>query len=220
MSTILITGANRGIGLEYCRQYKNNGDTVIAVCRSPSSELQQLGVEIIDGIDVADASSVEKLADQLQGKQIDIAINNAGIMLNDTLEDLDLDGIQQQFAVNTLGPLLVTKALLPVMASPSKLILITSRMGSIADNTSGGYYGYRMSKAALNIAGKSLACELKDKGIAIGILHPGFVKTDLTNHEGNITPAESVAGLIKRTEELTLNNSGTFWHSDGQILPW
>ncbi len=220
MSTIFITGANRGIGLEYCRQYKNSGNTVIAVCRSPSSELLELGVDIIEGIDVSDASSVEKLAEQLQGKQIDIAINNAGVMLNETLDDLDLDGIQQQFAVNTLGPLLVTKALLPVMASPSKLILITSRMGSIADNTSGGYYGYRMSKAALNIAGKSLACELKDKGIAVGILHPGFVKTDMTNHSGNITPSEAVEGLIKRTEELTLDNSGTFWHSDGQVLPW
>ena len=220
MSTIFITGANRGIGLEYCRQYKSSGNTVIAVCRSPSSELLELGVDIIEGIDVSDASSVEKLAEQLQGKQIDIAINNAGVMLNETLDDLDLDGIQQQFAVNTLGPLLVTKALLPVMASPSKLILITSRMGSIADNTSGGYYGYRMSKAALNIAGKSLACELKDKGIAVGILHPGFVKTDMTNHSGNITPSEAVEGLIKRTEELTLDNSGTFWHSDGQVLPW
>ena len=220
MTTVLVTGANRGIGLEFCKQYKDKGCEVFAVCRKPSEELKALGVEIISGVDVSDMFSVDELANQLKGKTIDIAINNAGIMLNETIENLDMDGIRKQIEVNTLGPLMVTKHILPYLANPSKLILITSRMGSIADNTSGGYYGYRMSKAALNMAGVSLSHELKDKGIAVGILHPGFVKTDLTNHEGNITPTESVNGLMERIDELTLENSGTFWHADGQVLPW
>ncbi|MEQ8289867.1 MAG: SDR family oxidoreductase [Gammaproteobacteria bacterium] len=220
MNTILITGANRGIGLEYCRQYKDKGDSVIAVCRTLSPELEKLGVEIIADIDVSNEMSVYDLGEQLEGKRIDIAINNAGIMQNETIDKLDINSIRKQFEVNTLGPLMVTRAILPHMANPSKLILMTSRMGSIADNTSGGKYGYRMSKAALNIAGVSLSHDLKDKGIAVAILHPGYVKTDMTNDSGNITAEESVNDLIARIDELTLDNSGTFWHSDGQVLPW
>ncbi|MEQ8427591.1 MAG: SDR family oxidoreductase [Gammaproteobacteria bacterium] len=220
MNTILITGANRGIGLEYCRQYKDKGDSVIAVCRTLSPELEKLGVEIIADIDVSNEMSVYDLGEQLEGKRIDIAINNAGIMQNETIDKLDINSIRKQFEVNTLGPLMVTRAILPHMANPSKLILMTSRMGSIADNTSGGKYGYRMSKAALNSAGVSLSHDLKDKGIAVAILHPGYVKTDMTNDSGNITAEESVNDLIARIDELTLENSGTFWHSDGQVLPW
>ncbi len=220
MNTILITGANRGIGLEYCRQYKDKGDSVIAVCRTLSPELEKLGVEIIADIDVSNEMSVYDLGEQLEGKRIDIAINNAGIMQNETIDKLDINSIRKQFEVNTLGPLMVTRAILPHMANPSKLILMTSRMGSIADNTSGGKYGYRMSKAALNSAGVSLSHDLKDKGIAVAILHPGYVKTDMTNDSGNITAEESVNDLIARIDELTLDNSGTFWHSDGQVLPW
>lgn len=220
MNTILITGANRGIGLEYCRQYKDKGDSVIAVCRTLSPELEKLGIEIIADIDVSNEMSVYDLGEQLEGKRIDIAINNAGIMQNETIDKLDINSIRKQFEVNTLGPLMVTRAILPHMANPSKLILMTSRMGSIADNTSGGKYGYRMSKAALNSAGVSLSHDLKDKGIAVAILHPGYVKTDMTNDSGNITAEESVNDLIARIDELTLENSGTFWHSDGQVLPW
>lgn len=220
MNTILITGANRGIGLEYCRQYKDKGDSVIAVCRTPSPELEGLSVEIISDIDVSNEMSVYDLGEQLEGKRINIAINNAGIMQNETIDKLDINSIRKQFEVNTIGPLLVTKALLPHMANPSKLILMTSRMGSIADNTSGGKYGYRMSKAALNMAGVSLSYDLKDKGIAVAILHPGYVKTDMTNNSGNITAEESVNGLIEQINNLTIDNSGTFWHSDGQVLPW
>lgn len=220
MSTVLITGANRGIGLEYCRQYKDRGDSVIAVCRSPSPELEKLDIEIIADIDVSNEMSVHDLGEQLGGKRIDIAINNAGIMQNETIDDLDMSSILKQFEVNSLGPLIVTRALLPHMGNPSKLALMTSRMGSITDNTSGGRYGYRMSKAALNIAGVSLSHDLKDKGIAVAILHPGYVKTDMTNNSGNISAEESVNGLIARIDGLTLENSGTFWHSDGQVLPW
>ncbi len=220
MSTVLITGANRGIGLEFCRQYKDMGCNVIAVCRSPSQELNDLDVDVIPDLDVSDMFAVDEMANQLKGKSIDIAINNAGIMLSETIDNLDLDSIRKQLEVNALAPLQVTKALLPVMAKPSKLILITSRMGSIADNTSGGKYGYRMSKAALNMAGVSLSHDLKDKGIAVAILHPGYVKTDMTNNSGNISTTESVNGLIQRIDALTAENSGTFWHSDGQVLPW
>ena len=220
MNTVLVTGANRGIGLEYCRQFKERGDSVIAVCRSPSPELEKLDIEFIADVDVSNEMSVHDLSEQLEGKRIDIAVNNAGIMQNETIDNLDMNSIREQFEVNALGPLIVTRALLPHMANPSKLALMTSRMGSIADNTSGGKYGYRMSKAALNIAGVSLAHDLKDKGIAVAILHPGYVKTDMTNNTGNITTEESVKGLIQRIDGLTLENSGTFWHSDGQVLPW
>ena len=220
MNTVLITGANRGIGLEFCHQYKDKGCHVIAVCRTPSAELNALDVEVISDIEVSDESAVQKLGERLKGKCIDIAINNAGTMLEDSINNLDMESIRKQIEVNAMGPLIITKALLPLLANPSKLILITSRMGSLEDNTSGGYYGYRMSKAALNMAGVSLSHDLKDKGIAVGILHPGFVKTDLTNHQGNMTTTESVSGLIQRIDNLTLENSGTFWHADGQTLPW
>src|SRR5690606_27563059 len=139
---------------------------------------------------------------------------------SESLDDLDFDRIRKQFEVNALGPLRVTKALLPHLKKGSKVALITSRMGSIADNGSGGMYGYRMSKAALNMAGKSLAVDLKDRGIAVIILHPGFVRTDMTGGNGMIDPDESARGLIARIEELTLDRSGTFRHMNGDELPW
>ncbi len=220
MSTVFITGANKGIGLEFCRQYKSKGYDVIATCRTLSPELKSLDVKIITDIDVADESSMQTIVNELNNSRIDIAINNAGIMLEDKLEAFDLEGIRKQFEINALAPLLITHTILPRLANPSKLILITSRMGSIQDNTSGSYYGYRMSKTALNMAGTSLSHDLKDKGVAVGILHPGFVKTDLTGNTGHITAEESVAMMIDRINELNIENSGTFWHADGQVLPW
>jgi NAD(P)-dependent dehydrogenase (short-subunit alcohol dehydrogenase family) len=198
--TVVVTGANRGIGLELCRQYAQAGAKVFAVCRSDTAELDALNVNIIDGIDVTDAGAVERLRNRLQNESIDILINNAGVFLSETLEDMDFDAIEIQLQVNAMGPLRVTQALIDQLGKNSKVALITSRMGSIADNTSGGYYGYRMSKAALNAAGVSLAHDLKPEGIAVGIFHPGFVQT--------------------RIKELNIKNSGTFWHSDGNILPW
>ncbi|HEY9707612.1 MAG TPA: SDR family oxidoreductase [Oculatellaceae cyanobacterium] len=221
MVTYLITGANRGIGYEYCRQLKERGDTVIAVCRSASEELNQLGVRVEEGIDITSDVSVANLCDRLGDSAIDVLINNAGIIKRVTLEDLDFESIREQFEVNALGPLRVTHALLPLLKAGSKIVLMTSRMGSIADNTSGSSYGYRMSKVALSMAGKSLAHDLKPRGIAVAILHPGLVQTRMTNFTtSGITPEESVKGLLARIDELTLENTGTFWHANGEVLPW
>ncbi|PSN08485.1 short-chain dehydrogenase [filamentous cyanobacterium CCT1] len=221
MATYLITGANRGIGYEYCRQLQQRGDRAIAVCRQPSDELKALGIQIESGVDITDEASVADLAQRLQGTALDVLINNAGILHRVTLDDLDIDSIRQQFEVNAIGPLRVTKALLPNLSSGSKVALMTSRMGSIADNTSGGSYGYRMSKVALSMAGKSLAHDLKPRGIAVAILHPGLVETRMTGFtKSGITPAEAVKGLLARIDDLTQETSGTFWHSNGEVLPW
>jgi len=219
MVNYLVTGANRGIGLEYCKQLKAKGETVIAVCREPSEELKSLGVQIESGIDVTSDDSVTELAKRLQGTTIDVLINNAGIIEANSLDDLDFESLERQFRVNAVAPLRVTKALLPMIPQGGKVILMTSRMGSIEDNTSGGFYGYRMSKTALSMAGKSLAEDLKPRQIAVGILHPGMVQTRMTGFSG-ITTTESVEGLLKRIEELNLENSGTFWHAKGEVLPW
>ncbi|MBD3886531.1 SDR family oxidoreductase [Phormidium tenue FACHB-886] len=221
MATYLVTGANRGIGYEYCRQLQTRGDRAIAVCRTASEELQQLGVQIEEGIDITSDASVADLQTRLGDMAIDVLINNAGIIKRVTLENLDFDSIRQQFEVNALGALRATHALLPNLKTGSKIVLMTSRMGSIADNTSGSSYGYRMSKVALSMAGKSLAHDLKGRGIAVAILHPGLVQTRMTNFTtGGITPEESVKGLLARIDELTLETTGTFWHANGEVLPW
>lgn len=219
--TYLVTGTNRGIGLEYCRQLKDRGNNVIAVCRSPSTELEALGVRVETGVDLTSDEAVEDLVTRLDGEKIDILINNAGIVERISLDNLDFDSIRQQFEVNAIAPLRFTAALLPNLDRGSKIILMTSRMGSIDDNTSGGSYGYRMSKVALSMAGKSLAVDLKPKGIAVAILHPGLVQTRMTNfNQAGITTETSVKGLLARIEELDLNNTGTFWHAKGEVLPW
>ncbi|MGF1673783.1 MAG: SDR family oxidoreductase [Rivularia sp. (in: cyanobacteria)] len=221
MSTYLVTGANRGIGLEYCRQLKQREDNVIAVCRSVSDELKALGVQIETDIDITTESSVAQLVKRLDGKQIDVLINNAGIIEQVSLGNLDFDSIRRQFEVNAIGPLRLTQALLNNLKSGAKVVMMTSRMGSIDDNTSGGSYGYRMSKVALSMAGKSLSHDLKSKGIAVAILHPGLVKTRMTGFtDSGITTTESVKGLLTRIDQLNLQNTGTFWHSNGEILPW
>jgi len=221
MAAYLVTGANRGIGYEYCRQLQARGETVIAVCRTISEELKQLGVQVEAEIDITSDASVADLRNHLGGTAIDVLINNAGILQRVTLENLDFDSIRQQFEVNALGALRVTHALLPNLKAGSKIVLMTSRMGSIADNTSGSSYGYRMSKVALSMAGKSLAHDLKPRGVAVAILHPGLVQTRMTNFtSGGITPEESVQGLLARIDELTLENTGSFWHANGEVLPW
>lgn len=221
MATYVITGANRGIGYEYCRQLQAREETVIAVCRSASEELLQLGIQVEEGIDITSDASVAELANRLTTVSIDGLINNAGIINRVTLENLDFDSIREQFEVNALGALRVTHALLPHLKAGSKIVLMTSRMGSIDDNTSGGSYGYRMSKVALSMAGKSLAHDLKPRGIAVAILHPGLVRTRMTNFTtSGITPEESVRGLLTRIDHLTLENTGTFWHANGEVLPW
>lgn len=221
MATYLVTGANRGIGYEYCRQLQAQGDIVVAVCRAVNDELQALGVQVEDGIDITSDDSVADLHTRLRETKIDVLINNAGILQRVTLEHLDFDSIREQFEVNALGALRITHALLPNFKVGSKVVLMTSRMGSIADNTSGSSYGYRMSKVALSMAGKSLAYDLKPRGIAVAILHPGLVQTRMTNFTpSGITPEASVQGLLAQIDKLTLENTGSFWHSNGEVLPW
>lgn len=223
MSTVLITGANRGIGLALCRLYAERGDDVIAVCRKPSGELEAVGVHVEKGVDVTDPQSVNDLAGRLEGMPIDVLINNAGILQRQTLGEIDakaVDSMLLQYRTNAIGPLLVTQALLSNLDKGSKVGIVSSRVGSVEDNGSGGMYGYRMSKAAANMAGKSLSVDLKDQGIAVALLHPGFVKTDMVDHAGNVEPAEAAAGLIQRMDELSMDNTGQFWHANGERLPW
>lgn len=221
MATYLVTGANRGIGLEFCRQLQRRGDDVIAVCRSASDELKNLNVQIETDVDITSETSISELLKRLEKRPIDVLINNAGIVERVTLKNLDIESIRKQFEVNAIGPLRFTHALLPNLKNGSKVIIMTSRMGSIEDNTSGGSYGYRMSKVALSMAGKSLSHDLKPRQIAVAILHPGLVKTRMTNFtESGITPEVSVQGLLDRIDQLNLENTGTFWHSNGEVLPW
>ena len=221
MKTFLITGANRGIGLEYCRQLQERGERVIAVCRTSAPELETLGVRIEAGVDMTNDAAMASLVERLDGLPLDGLILNAGILESTGLEDLKAESLRRQFEVNALGPLRLTHALLPQLRNGSKLILMTSRMGSIDDNSSGGSYGYRMSKVALNMAGKSLAIDLQSRGIAVAILHPGLVRTRMVNfNPQGISPAEAVLGLLARIDALTLENSGSFWHANGEVLPW
>lgn len=218
--TIVVTGANRGIGLAFVQHYRKRGDRVIGVCRRSSSELQQSGAEVYEGVDVADAEAVAGLAKRLEGVAIDVLINNAGILRDERLGSINYQTVMEQFEVNALSPLRVTEALLGNLTKGAKVALITSRMGSVADNTSGGRYGYRMSKAALNIAGMSLARDLAPRGVAVALLHPGYVQTEMVGFGGDISPEVAAQRLIERIDQLTLENSGTFWHSNGEVLPW
>ncbi|MCX5948719.1 MAG: SDR family oxidoreductase [Cyanobacteria bacterium] len=221
MATYLITGANRGIGYEYCRQLQERGETVIAACRTPSELLEALGVRIEAGVDITSDETVNNLVQRLGGLAIDVLINNAGILETTNLVNLDIESVRRQFEVNAIGPLRLTRALLPNLHPGSKVILMTSRMGSIDDNSSGGSYGYRMSKVALCMAGKSLTIDLQPRGIAVALLHPGLVSTRMTrfNSQG-ISAAEAVQGLIERIDAITLATTGSFWHANGQLLPW
>lgn len=219
MATILITGCSRGIGLEMARQFKERGDDMIGVCRKPGPQLDALGIRIVDGIDVADGDSVAALGEQLGDERIDILVNNAGILRSDNLGSLDFDTMLEQFRVNTLGPLRVTRELLDNLAEGSKVAIVSSRVGSIEDNGSGGNYGYRASKTAVNMVGVNLHHDLKGSGIPVMILHPGLVATDMTGGTG-ISPSQAAAGLIDRIDELSPETSGTFWHAEGYQLPW
>lgn len=221
--TVLITGANRGIGLALAHLYHDRGWQVIGVCRSSGNEvaeLKEFATRVIEGVDVVAAADVARLRQELADTRVDVLINNAGLLRDDTLGELNVDDLRAQMEVNAFAPLLVTEALLANLTSGSKVINITSRMGSIADNGSGGFYGYRASKAALNALGRSLAMDLKPRGIAVAQLHPGMVQTRMINFTGQISPEQAAAGLLDRIDELTLERSGSFWHSNGEELPW
>ena len=221
MSTYLITGSNRGIGLELCNQIHNRGDEVIATCRRASPELINLGVRIEENIDISSEEAITNLAKKLSGINLDCIINNAGIYEFNSLEDFQKKSILRQFEINALSPIFMTQSLKHLLKRSSKVAFITSRMGSIGDNSSGSSYGYRMSKVALSMGAKSLSIDLLKEEIYVAILHPGLVSTRMTGFTRNgINTEESANGILKRIDSLNKNNSGTFWHTNGQVLPW
>jgi NAD(P)-dependent dehydrogenase (short-subunit alcohol dehydrogenase family) len=220
MPTALVTGANRGIGLELCRQLMGRGHQVIAVCRTSTDDLSALGCRVESGVDVRSDPDLTSLVERLGDTPIDLLVNNAGILTRETLEDLDFDRIREQLEVNSLGPLRTTAALAPQLVDGAKVAIVTSRMGSISDNSSGGMYGYRMSKAAVNIAGVSLANDLRARNIAVILLHPGYVSTEMTKYGGNVEPTEAAKGLLERIDALTMETTGTLWHANGERLDW
>jgi NAD(P)-dependent dehydrogenase (short-subunit alcohol dehydrogenase family) len=178
-----------------------------------------MGIAVVQGIDVCDAASIESLRQTLGDTSIDLLLHNSGILTNESLQDMDFERIEEQFRVNTLGPLRVIHALLGNLNAGSKIGILSSRMGSLADNGSGGRYGYRISKAGLNALGISLARDLADSDIAVALLHPGLVATDMTGRSG--IPVEDAArGLIEQMEKLNMQNTGSFWHAEGYELPW
>lgn len=216
----LITGANRGIGLELTRLLRSRGDHVIAAVRNATPELESLGAEVVTGVDLRRDDALNQLRAALADRPLKLLIANAGILRSNSLEALNPDDIREQFEVNALAPLRLVHAVLPQLVPGAVVALITSRMGSMADNTSGGSYGYRMSKAALNAAGKSLAVDLAKRSIAVGLLHPGWVKTDMTGHSGNTTPDQAAAQLLERIDHLDLETTGSFLHANGDLLPF
>lgn len=221
MTRSIVVGANRGIGLEITRKLVERGDEVIATSRKPSSELSEIDCkDVVIGVDVTSGKSLEALTRAAGAQAVEEIWLVAGIMLRNTLDDLDAKGMVDQFRVNAMGPLLTVSSLRRNLSRGTKIGILTSRMGSIADNDSGGAYGYRMSKSAVNAAGKSLALDLKDEGVAVALFHPGWVKTDMTGGTGHVTAAESAAGLIEQMAVLSMATSGSFVHANGEKLPW
>lgn len=224
--TVLVTGANRGLGLEFARQYAATGWTVIATAREPmgADDLRAIGQGIrIEELDVADPASVASLAARLKDEPIDLLINNAGVGAGGrSLADVKPDDYERVIQVNAVGPMRVTQALLPnLKAGKGKSIVsISSGLGSIANNTGGGYYGYRESKAALNMFMRTLAAELKDDGFICIAMSPGWVKTDMGGPDAKLTPEQSISGMKKVIDGLKADDSGKFWNHEGQIVPW
>ncbi|TVQ47185.1 MAG: SDR family oxidoreductase [Gammaproteobacteria bacterium] len=223
MSRILVTGANRGIGLALCEALAARGDEIIGVCRRTSEALAACATRVIEGIDVAVPEDLARLAEALEDASLDVVIANAGRLSSQRLGAIDASAIEEmltQYRINAIGPVLTAQALRPKLRRPARIAIITSRMGSIADNDSGGSYGYRMSKAAVNMAGVSLARDLAGDEISVGLIHPGFVRTEMTGGQGLIEASEAAAGIIARIDELTAKRSGSFRHSNGESLPW
>jgi NAD(P)-dependent dehydrogenase (short-subunit alcohol dehydrogenase family) len=220
MATALVTGANRGIGLALARRLAARGDRVIGVCRHASAELRAVAAQVEEGVEVTSEEALANLAARLGDVALDLLVVNAGILRADGFDSVNLAEVRAQLEVNAVAPLATVLALRKSLRRGTKIAAITSRMGSIGDNGSGGYYGYRMSKAALNAMAVSLAKDLAPAGIAVAILHPGFVRTEMTGQQGGVEPDESARQLIERIDALTLESSGTFWHANGQTLPW
>ena len=210
MQRVAVTGANRGIGLEIVARLRKRGDDVVAICRQASTELEDCGAQVISGVDVSDAAAVAALAGRLGAAPLDMLVNNAGALSAEDFESADwADSIRRQFEVNALGPLRVTRALLPLLAPGAKIGIVSSRVGSLTDNSSGGYYGYRMSKAAVNMAGVNLAHELKVRQIAVFLLHPGYVRTEMTSGGGGKDAPTAARELVALMDRLTLAETGS-----------
>ena len=218
----VITGANRGIGLALARQLTERGEEVIATARNPADakELVALGGRVVP-LDVQDDDSVAAFAAALGNESIDVLINNAGMAIRDGLGNLDFDGMKAVFDTNTVGPLRVLQAVLPQVKSNggAKVVNITSRMGSIEENDSGGMYAYRMSKAALNMAVSVSSVDLKDAGVTVVGIHPGWVKTDMGGDSAQLEVDDSAACILKTVDGLDLQNTGSFMDRDGSAIP-
>ena len=227
MATVLITGASRGLGLEFCRQYAAEGWQVLACCRNPETAGKLTGIPHVRifPLDVSDFAQIDALAAQLQDTAIDVLINNAGIYGDSPRRgfgQLDYADWTQTLTINMQAPVKMAEAFLPHLQRGDKkmLVTITSQMGSIADNGSGGSILYRTSKAALNAAMKSIAIDLADQSIGVLVLHPGWVKTDMGGPNALIAAHQSVAGMRQVIAQFTLAQSGSFLKYDGSSLPW
>lgn len=232
MKTILITGANRGIGLEFCKQYARDGWRILACTRCPerSGVLNTLAAShreqvTVYALDVGDHAQIERLAQSLSGESIDLLINNAGIYTTSPAGDFgnaDYEAWMRAFRINTLASLKMVQTFMPqiIRSSQKTTVTISSKMGSIADNTSGGSYIYRSSKAAVNMIVKTLAIDLKSAGIISVALHPGWVKTDMGGANALISTMESVTGIRNVISHLALADSGKFIAYNGRIIPW
>lgn len=221
---VLVTGANRGIGLEFARQLSAKGFNVIGTARNPvkATELKATGARV-EPLDVTDTASVAALAQSLDGVAIDILINNAGMLNREdsSLDTLDFDVMERSFQVNSLGPLRVTQALLPNLRSGNgkTIVNITSRLGSIELST-GGLYSYRTSKTALNQINKIVSSELASEGFTSIVIHPGWVRTDMGGANATLSKTESVSGMLGVIDKLTTESNGKFFNYDGSELPW
>ena len=226
MAVFLVIGADRGIGLAVCRQLAARGETVVAACLGRGEAHDGAGVEVIPGIDVTSGSAVARMAGALAARdgRIDCLIHVAGVLGLDALGRLDYGDVRRQIEINAIGPLRAVEAALPHLAPGARVGIVTSRVGSLADNGTGGMYAYRVSKAGANMVALNLHHDLSARGIAVAALHPGMVATDLTKDiPGDfdyITPGEAAEGLIRRMDALTLETSGRFWHANGEELPW
>jgi len=222
--TVLVTGANRGLGLEFARQYKEAGWHVIGTARDPdeAEELEALDVQIVQ-LDVTDQDSADRMAAELAGQPIDVLINNAGIFPRvGGIAEIDFDDYNRTLAVNTVGPVRVTRALLPNLQQGERKIIagLSSNLGSIAENERGNFYGYRESKAGLNMFTKTLAAELGPEGFICVVLTPGWVQTDMGGPNAPLEPSESIAGMKAVLDKLAPADNGTFWSYDGSQMPW
>lgn len=227
MTSVLISGANRGIGLEFARQYAKDGWRVLACCRDPAraAELKKLGGDVaIHGLDIGDYGAIDNLARELKGEAIDVLLNNAGVYGSgpQTLTAIDYDDWAEVFRIDCMAQIRTARAFLDHVArSERKIIMaLTSKMGSVTDNTSGGAYAYRSAKAALNMAYKSLAIDLAPRGIIAAVIHPGWVQTDMGGSSAPTSVEESVTGMRRIIDRMTPAMTGRFWGFDGAEIPW